>query len=870
VQKFPVSLLRCIAIALGVVPLLMFGSAHANPANKAAMVKHFGNLMPERLRTCGLCHVADHPDGASSLSEFPHNPFGRAMRIVGEQLAEEGKPDAMSDRMQAIRDQDADEDGVANLLEILLDTQPGDSQDLPELANSARTEQALARYSAKLNRYRWEPFQPVQQPAVPLAAANWGHNPIDAFIDKQRREQNLRPQPEASPEQLLRRVTLDLTGISPTPEAITRFVDQYAKDPQAYDRVVTELLQHPGYGQRWGRHWMDVWRYSDWAGYKDALRESQRHIWHWRDWIVESLNDDLGYDQMVMQMLAADEMPRDSVDLRATGFLARSYFTNRDQWMDNVVKHTSQALMGVTLGCAKCHDHMTDPFEQTEYYALRAVFESYHVRTDRVPGELNRDKNGVPRVYDRTINAKTYLLARGDERYPVKDQPIEPGTPAALGGELQISPVSLTHQATHPDQRTFVIEALLAAAGQKVVDAKSDSDRLAAQRSLDALQAELELEAQEAAGLSEDSQAWKAAATQVVTLYRAAEFAAAEAALAKTQQALDDAEKKLTAVTAKEKAKAIQQAKSAHAAAEKAHRAAKTRFDKATAAVAEKPTTKWKRREQMVYPAVSSGRRLAFARWLTDSNNPLTARVAVNHIWLRHFGRAIVPTVNDFGFGGREPTHPALLDWLATEWMRRDWSMKELHRLIVTSATYRMASTSDPESYSIDPDNASYWRGPIGRMEGEIVRDNLLAISGRLDPTLGGPDIDNTLAQTSRRRSIYLRHAHEKLVPFVQIFDGPAVSECYQRETSVQPHQALAMVNSQLTVEAATAIADELRQATGEDEAAFVRQAYLRVLCRYPEEQELAPCLEFLADGTQPHRNLVIVLLNHNDFVSIR
>jgi hypothetical protein len=216
------------------------------------------------------------------------------------------------------------------------------------------------------------------------------------------------------------------------------------------------------------------------------------------------------------------------------------------------------------------------------------------------------------------------------------------------------------------------------------------------------------------------------------------------------------------------------------------------------------------------------------------------------------------------------PTHPALLDWLAAELMEQNWSMKAIHRLIVTSATYRMNSSSTMANQAIDPDNHYYWRRNVQRMEGEIVRDNLLHVSGRLDSQLGGPDIDQNLAQQSRRRSIYLRHAHEKLVEFVQIFDGPAVSECYMRETSIQPHQALALANSPLSVDAAAAICNDLKKRFPEDDAAFIRQLFLRILGRTETQKEATMCQSFLSESSRGHMNLALVLLNHNDFVTVR
>jgi hypothetical protein len=276
------------------------------------------------------------------------------------------------------------------------------------------------------------------------------------------------------------------------------------------------------------------------------------------------------------------------------------------------------------------------------------------------------------------------------------------------------------------------------------------------------------------------------------------------------------------------------------------------------------------------YPAASTGRRLGFACWVASPDNPLTARVAMNHIWLRHFGQGIVPTPSDFGRNGRPPSHPQLLDWLAAEFMGQGWSMKTMHRLIITSSTYRMASTPDEANAEIDPDNVYLWRMPSRRMEAELVRDNLLYASGDLDAAMGGPDIDHKLGLTSKRRSLYLRIAAEKEVEFLKIFDGPSVTECYLRRPTVVPQQALALANSGLTLSQAKRLAERLANECGKDDAKFVAQAFRRILAREPRPDELRLCTTFLNEqGKQfpPGRareNLIAVLFNHNDFVTIR
>ena len=219
------------------------------------------------------------------------------------------------------------------------------------------------------------------------------------------------------------------------------------------------MLASSRYGERWGRHWMDVWRYSDWAGWGKQVRDSQPHIWHWRDWIVESLNRDQPYDRMIVAMLAADEAwPEDENTLRATGYLVRNFkLLSREKWMQDTVDHTAQAFLGVTLGCARCHDHMYDPMLQREYYQVRAIFEPYQVRIDRVPGTLDVARNGLPRAYDAALEAKTLLFTRGDDRSPT-GSPLPPGVPEFLGVSFpEVKPVTLPASAVAPDRRAEVI-----------------------------------------------------------------------------------------------------------------------------------------------------------------------------------------------------------------------------------------------------------------------------------------------------------------------------------------------------------------------------------------------------------------------------
>ena len=904
----------------------------ATPANKAALDRHYDRFLTKELNRCTTCHLPSANKSPQSLEEFPHNPFGARLRALGTELTPAGKPKDIPARLTAVAEEDSDGDGVANQLELLLGHNPGDASDKPsakEQRESARRQSEFAKFLAG---YRWRPFEPVQRPPVPqVKNRRWVRNPLDAFIAAEHEARGLKPRPEAGKEVLLRRVYLDLIGLTPTPAEQDAFLKD--KSPDAYEKVVDQLLADARYGERWARHWMDVWRYSDWAGWSDGnqIRDSKPHIWRWRDWIVESLNTNKPYDQMLVEMLAADEIaPENTPMLRATGFLVRNYkMLSREQWLEDTIHHTAKAFLGLTLHCAKCHDHQTDPIAQSDYYQVRAIFEPHQVRTDRVPGQTNTALDGLVRVYDVDTNPPTWLFLRGDERHPDTNRVMQPGVPRALGGAFEVQPVKLPRLAAHPDHREFVVKDILAAADKALADArealvklqtnsKAEPDKLAeAELALDlagirreALAAVLAVEKLDEDAGQKKTEEWHAAATNAVTAQRRVAVADAKLKLHSARMAQAAAQTKAdeAAKTAAEKKEAAEKAsKELESASKKIAEAEKTLAEKekdqtSTAGVG------YKARSTDDFPDSSTGRRLAFARWVADPRNPLTARVAANQIWLRHFGRGIVPTPADFGRNGRPPSHPQLLDWLAAELMNplngpiakserttrgqepfhdsTPWGMKHIHRLIVTSATYRQASTPDAVGGREDPDNVYLWRMNSRRLEAELVRDNVLWVAGSLDLAMGGPDIDHKLGLTSKRRSLYLRQAAEKEVEFLRIFDGPSVTECYERRPSVMPQQALALANSELAFSQARVLRADLDKAAGSDDARFVSEAFRRILGRRATAEEVRLCREFLdsphheptqkeakasqSSAERSRENLVRVLLNHNDFLAVR
>ena len=784
-----------------------------------------------------------------------------------------------------------------------------------------------------------------------------GKNPIDAFLAVTYQQRGLQPQPAAEKRVWLRRVSLDLIGLPPTPDELAAFLADDSAD--AINRVVNRLLESPHYGERWGRHWMDIWRYSDWWGLGEDARNSQKHIWHWRDWIVESLNADQGYDQMLREMLAADELyPEDPQRLRAGGYLGRQYFKfNRTSWLDETIEHTAKGMLGLTFNCAKCHDHKYDPFSQADYYRFRALFEPYQLRLDATNGQIDFEKDGIPRPFDCNLEAKTYLHLRGDDRNPDLNQVMEPAFPRFLAiPSPPIKTVSLPAVAIQPGLRLQVVEAYQQQAEQLIVKKHQElakaKTQLAAGEERDRLEAALTPEERLprkpdqkpdqkpgeplvpveqlklAVVIAEKGLVWamaqpdairaRAAADQarhdpaqgarVAELAKAAARAERIVAAAKADEDLSRAQRDLIQAAMDKKAEAEAKVSTARTALEKGRMAIDEPSESfsslrgASKALESNLETEDSRLKP--FPSTSTGRRTALAHWVTDPGNPLTARVAVNHLWGRHFGRPLVATVFDFGRKGASPTHPELLDWLAVELMgggptelpagksaeeqppRRPWRMKHLHRLIVTSNAYRMTSSSAgaaAENLVEDPENRYLWRMNPIRMESQIVRDALLSLAGELDLTMGGPSIPIS-NETSRRRSLYFVHSNVEHQKFLSMFDDASVLDCYRRSESIIPQQALALENSPLANEMAEKITGRIMAGmTPLDDHEFIQCAFMTVLNVVPSVAEESTVMTAMRDLAAAARlaqrpnpegdtrvRIVQALLNHHDFVTVR
>jgi hypothetical protein len=751
-------------------------------------------------------------------------------------------------------------------------------------------------------------FRPPVRPAVPASSKAFGA--IDALLEADRSAHGLRARPEARREVLVRRLFLDLIGLPPAADEWRAVMSDPAAD--WYERLVDRLLSDPRYGERWARHWMDIWRYSDAWGLGDQLRNSQKHIHHWRDWIVESLNADVPYDEMIRLMLAADELhPEDPGRLRATGYLARNYFLfNRNQWLDETVEHVSKGFLGLTLNCAKCHDHKYDPFPQADYYRMRAFFEPYHVRLDVRPGEPDLARDGLPRAYDRDLDRPTFRFIRGNEAAPDTNKVILPGVPALLARTSpSIQRVVLPARAHQPERNPWVLEAHVAAARERdrkasqLLASETPPDplrRAVAERRADVARADLEsvLARAEAMRASWHDRDPGTTSSDAEVARMAAVKAERRLAAARAQLSVAEAGQKVAEAEATKKDAARKELDSARKKAEEAvarcEAAVATHEQPATLAGAAWTPTRFldstKDDPDPGFPRESTGRRTALARWIASPDNPLTARVAVNHVWGRHFGVPLVPTVFDFGRKGTPPANQPLLDALAVEFMERRWSLRHLHRVIVLSAAYRMASTAAGADVEMgqDPENRRLWRRVPLRMEAQVVRDSLLAHAGRIDAVMGGPVVPSDAQATSRRRSLYFQHSNNERNAFLATFDDATVKECYRRDASIVPQQALALLNARVVHDVVPDIARRIAARSGlEDDRRFVREAFVTLLGFEPGTREMEASLQAMAAwrnsgeanaaranadaaSQRAREGLAWSLINHTDFVTIR
>jgi hypothetical protein len=725
-------------------------------------------------------------------------------------------------------------------------------------AKTARPEPAVESLGKTLGltaeeRSYWA-FQPIQKTAIPKSSpADRARTDIDRLLLAQLRPLGLKFQPDADKTTLVRRVYLDLTGLPPEPEAVARFLADQRAD--AYERLVDSLLASPQYGERWARHWMDTAGYADSDGGSSADTD-RPHAWRYRDWLIRAFNDDKPLDRFLLEQMAGDELvPRPWNNLTAaqadlltaTGFLrmpadatASDYSeTARNQVITDTLKVVTTTTLGLSVACAQCHDHRYDPISHVDYYRLKAIFEpALHWQGFRQPGArqvslyTDRDRSASARIEEE-------VKPLVEKRNKYQDEQMN----LALTKELEKYQPPLRDELrkaaeTEPGKRTDAMKKLL--------------------------------------------DMYPSVKISPGVLYQYLPAAAEE---------LKKKDAEIAAVRAKKPTENFlavfdEPTGKPLPATHRLHRGDyRQPLEAIEPGVPEvlRPTGA----EALLKPAAngsqSSGRRTAFARWLFADDNPITARVLANRVWMHHFGRGLVATAGEFGRLGEPPTNPELLDFLATELKKDGWRLKKLHRLIVTSTAYRQSSSRSGDRLSSDPDadGRLLSRYPVHRLEAETLRDRALAASGHLEPKMYGPAVEVaaddtgqvTVAGNSGRRSIYVKQKRSQPVSLMVAFDAPVMeTNCERRTSATVATQSLMLLNGQFLIDEAGRLAARASEANAKpiltspevvakvakqgatvanepgDLARRVATIWERAYSRAPSEAELAMSLGFVRD----------------------
>jgi hypothetical protein len=718
-------------------------------------------------------------------------------------------------------------------------------------------------------RNYWAFRRPVEQ------SVDAGGNPIDAFIDRELQKHGLHRAPEADRRTLLRRAYMDLIGLPPIPAEAEQFLNDRA--PGAWERLIDRLLASPHYGERWGRHWLDVARYADSNGFEHDF--DRPNAWRYRDYVIRAFNEDKPYNTFLREQIAGDEIPQVTQDsLIATGFL-RQYAKvgfrekdnpeNRYDYLDDMIGTIGRGILGLTVQCARCHDHKFDPITQRDYYALQASLFGY-VEVDHPltsPEEAAAYEKKKAEVSARVDEVKAKLR---DLEQPYKDQ--------LLPAKYRKFPKNVQEAIATPKEQRTPGQTLLADQVIRTVGVSSgEIDRimkpedLAEKKKLNAEMARIEKEMPKpipvAAGITDgDYRFTPDGPGDEPAPGKGVKREAIEGSFLHSGPGHYEAPPSYLLIRGDPNSKGPQM---------------QPGFIRVVT-YGNSPAT--------LTPSTphTSGRRLALAEWLVSPENPLTTRVIVNRIWHHHFGRGIVPTLDNFGKMGELPTHPELLDWLAIEFVKRGWSIKQMHRLIMTSNTYKMASQyDDADDVAKDREDNYYWRYRMHRMDAEIVRDEILAASGALNQEMFGPPVFPVLPQEVLqsmtygiwkqssdgpkvwRRSVYVYRKRGLPYPLLEIFDLPNQNlSCGARNVSTVPTQALTLMNDDFVLKQALLFANRVEEAAHGDMTAEVELAYQLALSRPPEAKEKQLAIEFLK--TRKLVDLTDVLFNLNEFLYVR
>jgi mono/diheme cytochrome c family protein len=679
-------------------------------------------------------------------------------------------------------------------------------------------------------------FQPVQRPPVPAVdpaqIPGWAGNEIDAFIWDKLAQANLRPAPPASRQQLVRRAYYDLIGLPPTSQQVQQFLTD--ESPEAFARLVDQLLESPHYGEKWGRHWLDLVRYAESNSFeRDGTKP---HVWRYRDYVIQSFNQDKPYDRFLREQLAGDELDgRTAETLIATGYYRLGAWDDEPadplqakyDELDDIIGITSQTMLGLTVNCARCHDHKIDPIPIEDYYQFAAFFENIRRYGNRshesVEAASVMQIQGAASLEQQQRHA--LAMERNQATLSQIEDLVKPDFEAVEFEEF-----------SYPENRIRLVE--------KRVDKLITQEQLQNYRRAFRRLAELR---------SNPPGSIKALVVKEEGTQPAASFVRVRGN---------------AAFTGKE---------------------VQPRF----LSILSPPEPEWvpDLHEQ------SSGRRAVLANWIASPENPLTARVMVNRIWQHHFGRGLVRSTSDFGFQGTPPTHPELLDWLAAEFVEQGWSIKQMHRLMMNSQTYQMSGQFDESAYQADPENELLWRFNLRRLTAEEIRDSILAVTGDLNlESMFGPSVfvdlpaevlagqsmpgsgwGKSSERDQRRRSIYIHIKRSLPVPILAINDAAETdSTCPVRFITTQPTQSLTMLNSEFTNHQASHFADAVMNLTSQP-AEQVAEILQRVLQRQATEQEIEQGVSFMQqlqereslNHQQALQAFCLLALNLNEFVYV-
>jgi len=662
-------------------------------------------------------------------------------------------------------------------------------------------------------------FQPLAHPSIPgTRARDWVRNPIDSFVLDRLEKAEIDPAPEADRRTLIRRASLDLLGIPPTAAEVSAFVND--PRPDAYERLIDRLLESPRYGERYARHWLDLVRYADSDGYKsDVLRPN---AWRYRDYVIESFNSDKSYSRFVEEQIAGDELYPNSDDAkRATGYLRLwPYEDNQPDmgrhWgaiLDDITDVSGDVFLGLSMKCARCHDHKFDPITQEDYYSFQAFFAAISPWEEAYLGGPDEEREYESKL--AVWKEMTVGIREGIEK--IEKLAYKKGWEAAFAKlPPYIQEIVMREERTpYEEQLARFADKLIAWRTSKDIGKNVPKERL---------------------------DEWKALKTELSEYDRFKPKEREQVASVRDVGGVPP--------------KTYIEAKGTEVEVSPGYLSVLNLA---------KPT---------IHPipgnANTTGRRSTLAKWLTDSSNSISARVMANRLWQWHFGSGIVASSNDFGSLGEPPTHPELLDWLAQTFVDEGWSFKSMHRLIMTSSTYRQSSVREDErTERIDPDNRLLWRMPVRRMDAEQIRDSMLLVSGEIDLFMGGPGVPE---EESARRSIYVVNKRNKLRTMMNSFDTPDLhNSCHQRDVTTTPLQALNMINGEWVLSRAESFAKSLldRESDGLEER--VVTAYEIALGRSPEVEEIQLVQSFMSGSTnlESWTDFCHILLNTNEFVYI-